>query len=242
MLHQLFALPFNLNHASSKKNTSTVSRNPSSTNSWNYCNNCLLLFSIWEKGVLQIWFYISTVVKALLFCELSIMMSHCQQSIGAKISSGFFYLSTITSQFSVTWNLKITYFLPVQQKACHSKFFHYSVHHSSTQNIFFIKNLVTLLRLHMWIKHIWPNMQGANLHCNTRQQCYKNTGFLQYSFWVTGSQRPPIPMLAVSTLSLDTEHCTSELWSSYSLLNLRCSIPKCLWNKRWEKFRQTQQW
>ena len=25
-------------------------------------------------------------------------------------------------------------------------------------------------------------------------------------------------------------------------LNLRCSIPKCLWNKRWEKFRQTQQW
>jgi len=67
----------------------------------------------------------------LLFCELSILMPHCQQSIGAKIFYGFFYLSTITNQFSVTWKLKITHFLPVQQKACHPKFFHYSVRHSS---------------------------------------------------------------------------------------------------------------
>jgi hypothetical protein len=73
----------------------------------------------------------------------------------------------------------------------------------------------------MWIKHIWPNIQGTNLQCNTRWQCYKNTGFLQYSFWVTGYQRPPTLMLAVSTLSLKTEHCTSELWPSYSLSNPR---------------------
>ena len=31
---------------------------------------------------------------------------------------------------------------------------------------------------------------------------------------------------------------TTDIWN----LNLRCSIPKCLWNKRWEKFCQTQQW
>ena len=171
MLHQLFAIPFNVNHASFKKNTSTVSRNPSSTNSWNYCNNCLLLFNIREKGVLQIWFYISRVLKAFLFCELSILMPHCQQSIGGKIFYGLYYLSTITSQFSVTWNLKITYFLPVQQKACHSKFFHYSVH-ILLYSTFFSITLVTLLRLHMWIKHIWPNTQGVNVHCNPRQQCY----------------------------------------------------------------------
>jgi len=28
----------------------------------------------------------------------------------------------------------------------------------------------------------------------------------------------------------------------FKCLNLRCSIPKCLWNKRWVKLRQTQQW
>ena len=41
-----------------------------------------------------------------------------------------------------------------------------------------------------------------------------------------------------------TLHTTSEhgVCSITTHLNLRCSIPKCLWNKRWEKFRQTQQW
>jgi hypothetical protein len=148
-------------------------------------------------------------------------MPHCQQSIGAIIFYGFFYFSTITSQFSVIWNLKITRFLPVQQKACHSKFFHYSAHHSSIQHIFFSITSLTLLQLHTWIKHIWPYIQGVNLNCNTRQQCYKNTGFLQYIFWVTGSQRPPIPMFTMFTLSLNTELCTCELWSSYSLSNPR---------------------
>ena len=38
--------------------------------------------------------------------------------------------------------------------------------------------------------------------------------------------------------------CEYEALASlrHAYLNLRCSIPKCLWNKRWEKFRQTQQW
>ena len=50
----------------------------------------------------------------------------------------------------------------------------------------------------------------------------------------------------VEFINLLIVHCFSYHHSALHklnvYLNLRCSIPKCLWNKRWEKFRQTQQW
>jgi hypothetical protein len=219
MLHQLFVFPFNVNHASSKKNTSTVSRNPLSTNSWNYCNNCLLLFSICDKAVLQIRSYISTVLKALLFCELSILMPHCQQSIGAKISYGLFYLSTITSQFSVTWNLKITYFLPVQQKACHSKFFHYSTHHSFIQHIFFFENFGDITKItHVNKTHMAKYAGGES----TLQ--HKATMFQEYWFSAVQFLSYGIPQTShtnARSVHLELKHRTLHIWIMIILLSVK---------------------
>jgi hypothetical protein len=218
MLHQLFTLPFNVNHASSKKNTSTVSRSPLSINSWNYCNNCLLLFSIQEdtnmilhqynfKNFVVLWAeYFDAPMSTVKWCKNFLwifLFEHHYQPISCNLKPKNHTFSSWPTK-SLLFKILPLFCTP----------FFYTAH-------FFSKTLVTLLRLHMWIKHILPDIQGVKLHCNTRQQCYKNIGFLQYSTWVTGSQRPPIPMLAVSTLSLNTEHCASKLWSSYSLSNPR---------------------
>jgi len=36
--------------------------------------------------------------------------------------------------------------------------------------------------------------------------------------------------------------CYIRVCTTPKNLNLRCSIPKCLWNKRWEKFRHCCVW
>ena len=132
----------------------------------------------------------------------------------------FFYLSTITSQFSVTWNPAITYFLPVQQKSLSFKIFPlFYTPFFYTEHFFFFQTYGNTTKItHVNKSYMAKHTEGWIYTVTQENSAIRIQVF--FCSTVSDLQAPKDPskkMLWVSTLSWNTVHCISEWWSLYSL-------------------------